>query len=67
MIKVPENRVGFVTQEIFKKRFSICMDCQDMSTDYLCKHCGCHMDSKCQISSSECPLKKWEQEKIVVE
>lgn len=60
MIKVPV-RFGFVSQETFDKRFDICKSCEDI-TEMVCKHCGCHMDSKCQLKLSECPIGKWAKE-----
>ena len=60
MIKVPV-RFGFVPQEVFEARLAICEKCSDIDGT-VCKHCGCHMDSKCQLSLSECPIGKWAKE-----
>lgn len=66
MIVVPKDRIGFVSQAIFEQRLEVCKKCEDLRNEFLCIHCGCHMDSKCQIASSECPIGKWTKEESVV-
>lgn len=50
----------FVSIEDFNTRMGICISCEEFEHETsVCKKCGCHMDSKCQVKYSSCPLGKW--------
>ena len=46
-----------------KRRFNICMQCEDKikisRNEYVCKHCGCPIKSKNFVLDEECYLNKW--------
>tara|TARA_B100000131_G_C18033597_1_gene579471 strand:- start:826 stop:1197 length:372 start_codon:yes stop_codon:yes gene_type:complete len=51
------------SKDIQQERLKICLDCQyatNTSSRIKCSKCGCYMEVKTWISSSECPIKKWE-------
>jgi hypothetical protein len=48
------------TQELFDKRFSICLDCPELiNITKQCKKCGCFMNAKAALESAKCPIGKW--------
>lgn len=50
----------YVPEDVRKIRMDICMVCPSWEhTSNRCKECGCQMKIKANLSSSECPLKKW--------
>ena len=47
------------------KRINICNSCEFLFTPTRsCKKCGCFVDAKATLASSECPMTKWP--KIIV-
>ena len=62
IFKDTSNKKIFVTEEIKKKRLSICKKCEhhlEWLNLYRCKTCGCIMDAKVTLVKSECPIGKW--------
>jgi hypothetical protein len=52
----------FVSKPIAQKRYEVCKKCEHFNTNYTkCNICGCIMKIKVKISSSKCPIKKWEE------
>jgi hypothetical protein len=48
-----------VSDEVYNERMEICESCEHFTEQKTCKLCTCHMQTKCQWASSECPIKKW--------
>ena len=45
-----------------RKRYEICMQCDDkikVGKDYICGHCGCFLKAKTRSPEEECLLNKW--------
>ena len=42
-----------------KKRYAICLDCEEISKIRTCNKCGCFMPFKVRLSGVECPIGKW--------
>lgn len=52
-----------VSQEVQKKRMSICESCDKLyKPTYTCKACGCFMNVKTWMGDQKCPLNKWDKE-----
>ena len=49
-------------EEIINKRWDLCKDCEFLLPTNNCKKCGCFMVIKSRISTSRCPIGKWEKE-----
>ncbi len=47
-----------VPSEIAFERYSICQTCPFLENSR-CKKCGCFMEAKTHIATSECPINKW--------
>jgi hypothetical protein len=45
-----------------KKRYAICLDCEEISKIRTCNKCGCFMPLKVRLSGVECPIGKWGKE-----
>jgi hypothetical protein len=45
-----------------KKRYAICLDCEEISKIRTCNKCGCFMPLKVRLSGVECPIGKWDKE-----
>ena len=46
--------------ELSKKRLEVCNTCEQYDTKWKkCKKCGCFMEFKSFLPSSDCPLNKW--------
>ena len=46
----------------FKKRYEICMECEDkvkLGKAYICKHCGCELHAKTKSPEEKCLMNKW--------
>lgn len=55
-----EQKVMFVTDEVFRERMQICKSCP--SYDDLqnrCTECGCFLNQKARMVLDGCPLNKW--------
>lgn len=49
-----------VSEEIQKKRMSICEDCPFYNVkDNTCNDCGCYLPLKTKWADQECPQNKW--------
>lgn len=46
------------SSEIAFERYSICQKCPFLENSR-CKKCGCFMEAKTHIATSECPINKW--------
>lgn len=55
-----EDRVLFVTDEVFRDRMTICKAC-DRYDDLQnrCTECGCYLNQKARMILDGCPLGKW--------
>ena len=40
-------------------RFSICLECPQLTKAKTCKECGCFMVAKTKLKDAKCPLGKW--------
>ena len=50
-------------QDVIDKRLDICNGCEFLfKPTGTCKKCGCFMVIKSRISTSRCPIGKWEKE-----
>jgi formamidopyrimidine-DNA glycosylase len=50
----------FVTEEEQTRRMEICKACDQYSQeDERCRKCGCFLKQKTSLTSSKCPLNKW--------
>lgn len=47
------------TEEMAKKRITICVDCDKLKRNNTCALCGCYMPAKVRSPKSHCRLKKW--------
>jgi hypothetical protein len=51
---------NWILSPIYKKRYGICLKCEELSEDYLsCNDCHCYLPIKVKLSFSKCPKKKW--------
>ena len=46
-------------KELSEKRLEICKTCEHLTSHMRCNKCGCFMNYKTLIPSSECPIGKW--------
>jgi len=59
------NDFGLTTAEQFKERMALCEKCEEGydKNVYLntggCRICGCSLEVKLKMITTECPLKKW--------
>ena len=57
----------FVPDEVRKERQAICNGCEHWNeASNRCTECGCQMRVKTALSSSRCPLRKWDTHRIDV-
>ena len=47
------------TEELAKKRMTICVECKKLNNRNFCMICGCYMPAKVRSLHSKCSLKKW--------
>ena len=62
---IPERIKGVLLhdQAVIDKRWTECQGCEHLiKATNQCKKCGCFMQIKHRISSSRCPIGKWEKE-----
>lgn len=49
--------------DVSEKRLAICRECVEFNQSTTrCAMCGCFMEYKTKLMSSECPLGKWKKE-----
>lgn len=53
-----EGKEVFVSEDIQKQRMEICNSCSH-NIGGRCELCGCFLEGKTKISSSQCPIMKW--------
>jgi len=46
-------------QEEVDRRFDICKQCEWLTKQQLCYHCGCIMKLKTKLEHAKCPIGKW--------
>ena len=53
------------SDKVIEERRNICKKCEHYTKMgvYLCNKCGCIVEGKIRLSSSECPVGKWSKEK----
>lgn len=56
-----EDKVLFVSDEVYKERIGICRTCDKYDElENRCRECGCYVPGKAKINIDSCPLKKWD-------
>ena len=50
-----------VIKEIAQQRFDICKTCENFSSGFTCRLCGCYMKFKVKLQISECPIGLWKK------
>jgi hypothetical protein len=58
------RNLGRVSTQVADKRLEICKACPELLPTGNCKKCGCFMSAKVKLPNAECPLHKWEQERV---
>jgi hypothetical protein len=54
-----------VSDEIYKTRIDLCLECEHLVKKVnQCKKCGCFMSVKAKLPHAECPVGKWNQERV---
>jgi len=52
---------SIASEEIQKQRIEMCNSCEHLlHFTRQCKKCGCAVDAKTKLSSSSCPVNKWQ-------
>lgn len=55
-----EEKVLFVSDEVYKERVTICRSCEKYDElENRCVECGCYIPGKAKIIIDSCPLDKW--------
>ena len=63
-----EDKVLFVSDEVYKDRVSICRSCDRYDElENRCMECGCYVPGKAKIILDSCPLEKWDVDSTVWE
>ncbi|HHY81428.1 MAG TPA: hypothetical protein GX505_01975 [Clostridiales bacterium] len=44
-----------VSEDEYKKRINICMNCESLLYNTTCRHCGCIVQIKAKLQNSACP------------
>ena len=56
-----EEKVLFVSDEVYKERMNICRSCKRYDEfENRCMECGCYVPGKAKIILDSCPLQKWD-------
>ena len=56
-----EEKVLFVSDQVYKKRVNICKSCDKFDElENRCMECGCYVPAKAKIILDSCPLQKWD-------
>ena len=59
---IVKGKEFLVTTEVQLERLDTCMCCDSFDVQkYSCLKCGCNMQAKSVLTSSECPLGKWKE------
>lgn len=58
MFQWAKSGESIVPEEVQRERLSICQECESLLNGR-CSLCGCFVESKTKIPTSECPIKKW--------
>ena len=59
-ITVNQEKVLFVSDEVYKERVEICKSCIKFAElENMCTECGCYIPAKAKIILDSCPLNKW--------
>ena len=54
------DKKGIVSNGVYKKRLSICEDCEHYFKPTMqCKICKCFMFMKAKVINTNCPIGKW--------
>jgi len=57
------NVITHKESEEAKRRYSICMECEDKvkvsKKEWICSHCGCFLRAKCASPDEKCLMNKW--------
>lgn len=57
------NNIFKRNSKLYKQRFPICKDCENLITFgskvHICKLCGCVMESKTRVKDEHCEINKW--------
>lgn len=57
-----QGKEFLVTTEVQLDRIDTCMGCDSFDVEkFSCLKCGCNMQAKSVLTSSECPLDKWKE------
>lgn len=48
-----------VSDDIYKKRINICVECTKLNPEYECSICGCPVETKALWKTENCPENKW--------
>lgn len=51
--------VRLVSEEEFKNRFAVCIECEKLEYGSTCMLCGCIMQVRARLADGKCPAKKW--------
>ena len=55
-----EDKVLFVSDEVYEERVSICRSCDRYDELHnSCNNCGCYIPAKAKVILDSCPLEKW--------
>jgi len=55
-----QEKVLFVSDEIYKERTTICKSCNKFDDlENRCMECGCYIPAKAKLILDSCPLEKW--------
>ncbi len=53
------NPKNYGEKDVATHRFSICLECPQLTKAKRCKECGCFMVAKTKLTDATCPLGKW--------
>lgn len=54
--------IELVSDEIYKRRIDICVNCPSLSNEATCLHCGCFVEFRAKLPYKKCPYSsgsKW--------
>lgn len=57
------NNIFNKNNKVARERLKICSKCSEKKyiwkLGYICKQCGCILESKTRVNNEKCPLNKW--------